>query len=174
VSILYPIAANAELALTAPKGRAARERDAEILIGEGVRFVSEFTGPVFKSEAAARAAYQGRLDDERAETRTTIVPEDRYCDLKPIVDRGLRRLVGRQSLWRLSVSYWRTGGLPTGLELEQARKARRNPKAEPPDTATLDTLARQPLRPVRPQQPLDVGLFEVRLPEAPHIIVPDE
>ena len=172
MSILYPIAANAELALSAPKGRAAREREAEILIGEGVRFVTEFTGPVF--EAAARDAYQGRLDDHRTDSRTVIVPEDRYCDIKPIVDRGIRHLVGRHSLWRLSVSYWRTGEAPTGVELEQARKARRNPKAETPDAATLETLVRQPLRPLRPQQPLDVGLFEVRLPEAPHIIVPDE
>ena len=27
---------------------------------------------------------------------------------------------------------------------------------------------------VKPQQPLDIGLFETRLPEAPHIVVPDE
>ena len=42
------------------------------------------------------------------------------------------------------------------------------------DAATLRALSRQPLQPVRPQQPLDIGLFEYRLPEAPHIIVPDE
>ena len=33
---------------------------------------------------------------------------------------------------------------------------------------------RQPLQPFKPQQPLDIGLFETRLPESPHIIVPDE
>ena len=35
-------------------------------------------------------------------------------------------------------------------------------------------IAHQPLRPVKPQQPLDIGLFEVRLPESPDIVVPDE
>lgn len=38
----------------------------------------------------------------------------------------------------------------------------------------MKALADQPLLPVRPQQPLDVGLFEVRPPEAPHILMPDE
>jgi hypothetical protein len=35
-------------------------------------------------------------------------------------------------------------------------------------------IARAPLRPVKPQQPLDIGLFETRPPEAPHIVMPDE
>jgi hypothetical protein len=35
-------------------------------------------------------------------------------------------------------------------------------------------MAQAPLRPIEPQQPLDIGLFETRLPEAPHIVVPDE
>ncbi len=39
---------------------------------------------------------------------------------------------------------------------------------------TLRTIARQPLRPVEPQQPLDIGLFEIRPPDAPHIVMPDE
>ena len=38
----------------------------------------------------------------------------------------------------------------------------------------LHALSRQPLQPVKPQQPLDVGLFEYRLPEAPEIVIPDE
>jgi hypothetical protein len=39
---------------------------------------------------------------------------------------------------------------------------------------TLRAIARQPLKPVKPQQPLDIGLFETRPPEAPHIVMPDE
>jgi hypothetical protein len=35
-------------------------------------------------------------------------------------------------------------------------------------------MTRAPLKPTKPQQPLDIGLFETRLPEAPHIVVPDE
>ena len=42
------------------------------------------------------------------------------------------------------------------------------------DAAQLRALARQPLRPVKPQQPLDAGLFEMPAPEAPHILIPDE
>jgi hypothetical protein len=57
-------------------------------------------------------------------------------------------------------------------EAPQARVAR---KAGPDvDPATLRAIARQPLRPVKPQQPLDIGLFETRPPEAPHIVMPDE
>ncbi|MDB5460746.1 MAG: hypothetical protein JWO72_2487, partial [Caulobacteraceae bacterium] len=55
-AILYPIAANAQDALDAPRGRAARERDAERLAGEPVRFVREFVGPAPRSEDEARAA----------------------------------------------------------------------------------------------------------------------
>jgi hypothetical protein len=42
------------------------------------------------------------------------------------------------------------------------------------DAETLRAIARQPLRAVAPQQPLDIGLFETRLPENPSIVVPDE
>lgn len=35
------------------------------------------------------------------------------------------------------------------------------------DTDALRALTCQPLRAVKPQQPLDIGLFETRLPEAP-------
>ena len=65
MSILYPIAAGADAALTAPKGRAARERDAERVAAEPVAFVREFTGPAFKGEDEARTHWAGRLDDER-------------------------------------------------------------------------------------------------------------
>jgi hypothetical protein len=30
------------------------------------------------------------------------------------------------------------------------------------------------LRPTRPQKALDIGLFETRPPEAPHIVMPDD
>ena len=173
-AILYPIAANAEAALNAPRGRAAREREAAGKAGEPVRFVREFTGPLFKTEEEARLAYAGRLDDS-GPARATVAPEDRFCELKPLAERGRLPFSGRRTIWRLSVAYWRTGAAaPAKAVTEQARKARRDRAAEAFDGETLDALARQPLRPLRPQQPLDVGLFEVRLPEAPHIIVPDE
>jgi hypothetical protein len=66
------------------------------------------------------------------------------------------------------------GATAPETETAQARKARRQKEGPAPDGETLEALANQPLRPVKPQQPLDIGLFEVRLPEAPHIVVPDE
>ena len=73
------------------------------------------------------------------------------------------------------MAYWRTGvAAAPEVEGPQARKARRQKDGPAPDGETLEALANQPLRPIKPQQPLDIGLFEVRLPEAPHIVVPDE
>ena len=176
-AILYPIAANAEAALRGPKGRAARERDAERLAGEPVAFARELTGPVFKSEDEARAHYAGRLDDERPGSRTAILPEDRFCDLKPIIQRSRVPFTHPHTVWRLSVGYWRIGeaqAAETGTPQAQARKARRQRAGAPPDAETLEAMANQPLQPIKPQKALDIGLFEVRLPENPGIIVADE
>jgi hypothetical protein len=175
MSILYPIASGPEAALSAPKGRAARERDAARLAAEPVAFVREFIGPSFRDEAEARAHWAGRLDDERLGQRVSLPPEDRFCDLKPIIQRSRIPLAPSHTVWRLSVAYWRIGGAPAPeAAAAQARKARRQKEGPAPDGETLEALANQPLRPIKPQQPLDIGLFEVRLPEAPHIVVPDE
>jgi hypothetical protein len=72
------------------------------------------------------------------------------------------------------ISYWRIGAAPMRHAGDaQARQARRK-GGEDIDRDTLRALTRQPLLAVKPQQPLDIGLFETRLPEAPHIVVPDE
>ena len=79
------------------------------------------------------------------------------------------------TVWRLSVGYWRVGeSAAAEAETPQARKARRQTAGEPPDAETLEAMANQPLLPVKPQKALDIGLFEVRLPENPGIIVADE
>ncbi len=76
------------------------------------------------------------------------------------------------------MAYWRpiTAEAAAAAEanLDQARQARRDKDAGQLDAKALQAMARQPLRPVRPQQPLDTGLFETRPPEAPHIVMPDE
>ena len=72
VSILYPIAANAEAALRQPKGRAAREREAERLAGEPVAFVRELTGPSFRSEDEARPLRKVPNSSLRAATALSI------------------------------------------------------------------------------------------------------
>lgn len=193
-AILYPLALNADQALTAPSGRAARQREAEILADDVVAFVTEPVGPSYSTRAAALDAHAGRIEDDRSGRVTTLAAEDRYCRLVEQIaaERGRRRVMapisptyqdGRRwpapkaepptTVWRLNISYWRIGGAAaTSAEQAQARQARRS--REELDAHALRALTRQPLQPVKPQRPLDIGLFETRLPEAPHIIVPDE
>jgi hypothetical protein len=78
------------------------------------------------------------------------------------------------TVWRLEISYWRPAALVPGAEAPQARRARRRRGAANLAPDALRAMAGQPLKAVEPQQPLDIGLFEARLPEAPHIVVPDE
>lgn len=190
-AILYPVAANAEQALSQPKARAAREREAKAAAGEAVVFTTDLTGPAFATREAALDAYRDRLEDERSGFTPAV--EDRWCKLveQVVVERGRPARLGPvqptfedgrrwpqppesppKTAWRLSVSYWRIASAERPLEAPQARKARRGRQAL--DAATLRAIARQPLRPVEPQQPLDIGLFETRLPENPSIVVPDE
>jgi hypothetical protein len=171
VSILYPVAATAEAALNAPRGRAARQTDAQRLANEPVSFVREFTGPTFQDESEARAAWAARVDQRG----TSLASEDRYCDLRPVIQRSRIPFAPAHTVWRLSVAYWRVGAPEAPpVPQSQARKARRQKGGPAPDAPTLEAMANQPLLPVRPQQPLDIGLFETRLPEAPHIVIPDE
>jgi hypothetical protein len=189
-AILYPVAANAEQALSARKGRAARQREAHAAAREAVVFTTEAAGPAFTTREAALAAYAGRVEDDR--TGFAPPPEDRYCRLseeiviepgrtvplatvQPTYEDGRRWPAAPKpprTAWRLQVSYWRIATAQRPIETPQARQARRSRQAL--DAQTLQAMARQPLRPVEPQQPLDIGLFERRLPENPHIIVPDE
>jgi len=190
-AIRYPVAATAEAALSAPIGRAARASQAGALAGAGVEFASEAVGAAFPSREAALDAYAGRLDDERPGHAAAIQPEDRYCALvelaaeprrtpaaqKPVYRAGRRwpkpAAAAPATVWRLIVRYWRVETARPLLELDEPAPA------APRKLATLDAKAlrerlREPLRPVKPQQPLDIGLFEVRPPEAPHIVMPDE
>ena len=196
MSILYPVAANAEAALARPEGRAAREREAILLAGAPVSFVTEATGPAFASREAALDAFAGKLDDMRPGRGVSVPPEDRYCVLaerveglapapvEPAFVRGRRwpkpPARAPRTVFRLIVSYWRIGEVAAAepelgpSAADQARALRRKSEAAMLNAAELRALARQPLRPVKPQQPLDVGLFEAPAPEAPHILIPDE
>jgi hypothetical protein len=190
-AILYPIAANAEAALSAPIGRAARQSEATLAAGADVSFVTEAVGPAFPSREAALAAFAGRVDDERAESPVSVPPEDRYCALRELaaarpprpgtvkpmrpVYRGGRRWPAPpappEAVWRLSISYWR---VQAAVPAAEPAAAGARGKAAAMDAQALRARLGQPLRPVKPQQPLDIGLFEVRPPEAPHILMPDE
>ena len=190
-AILYPVAANGEQALSRPTARAARAREACAAAGEAVVFTTEVVGPAFATREAALDAYRGRVEDERA----SYSPEapDRWCKLVEhvIVEPGRSAPLGPvqptfadgrrwpappqtppRTAWRLSVSYWRVASAERPIEAPQARQARRSRRDL--DAAALRAIAGQPLRPVEPQQPLDIGLFETRLPENPSIVVPDE
>jgi hypothetical protein len=175
------------VALGRPVGRAARQSEATRRAGEAVVFATDVVGPAFATREAALDAYRGRVEDERA----NFTPEapDRYCRLVEQVADGAPRPAAVEptyadghrwpapppaprTVWRLAVSYWRIGTADRPLEAPQARTARKSKQAVDPDT--LRAIARAPLQAVKPQQPLDIGLFEVRPPEAPHIVMPDE
>ncbi len=179
-AVLYPIARNAEAALSRPMGRAARAGEAQTLVHAAVRFAQEMVGPAFDTREAALAAFAGRVEEEGT---SGLSPEDRYCLLREVVDAappppgkgalplrptyrdGRRWPTPRarpKTVWRLSISYWRI-----------APEATAEPPLAQPSAALRERLD-QPMRPIKPQQPLDIGLFEFRPPEAPHIVMPDE
>jgi hypothetical protein len=189
-AILYPVAETAEAALHAPRGHAARESEARARHGE-VRFVTEIAGPAFATREAALDAYAGRVEDERP-GRAQPAPEALWVRLAPVSSadgRPVRKAPakpvyrdGRRwpeaapaapTLWRLAVSYWKLQ-TATDQPKASARSLRRTEDGRELDARALAALTRQPLQPVKPQQPLDIGLFEFRLPEAPNTIVPDE
>lgn len=189
-AVLYPIAANASAALSAPLGRAARASGAALLAGGEVLFVSESVGPGFATRAAALDAFAGRIDDERPGSVRTIASEDRFCELRELAEAPLPKpgkskprppvyRDGRRwaepppspaTVWRLSISYWKT--MAPAYARPEAPGGRAATAAA--DIQALHERLSQPLRPLKPQKALDIGLFEVPLPEAPHILMPDE
>jgi hypothetical protein len=175
-AILYPVAANAEQAMAGAIGHAAREREALGVAGEAVVFTTDPTGPAFATREAAQAAYGNLLDEPWRRLAEQILPGQKIAQAKPTFEGGRRwpaaPAMGPRTAWRLMVSYWRIATAGRPVETPQARTARR--ARQPLDSETLQAMARQPLRPVEPQQPLDIGLFEVRPPDAPHILMPDE
>lgn len=175
-AILYPVAANAELAMAGPLGRAAREREALAVAGEAVVFTTDPVGPAFATQAAAQDAYAGPLSEAWARIAEQILPGQKVPHAEPTFADGRRWPEPTQTpprtAWRLMVSYWRISTAERPIEAPQARAARRARQAL--DAETVHAMARQPLRPIEPQQPLDIGLFEVRPPDAPHIVMPDE
>ncbi|HEX3886081.1 MAG TPA: hypothetical protein VHW05_01195 [Phenylobacterium sp.] len=175
-AILYPVAANAELAMASPMARAAREREAQGVAGEAVVFTTDPTGPAFATREAALDAYAGPVGESWARLAEQILPGQKLPPVEPTFADGRRWPVpvptAPRTAWRLMVSYWRIATAERPIETPQARAARRAKTA--PNGETLRAMARQPLRPIEPQQPLDIGLFEIRPPDAPHIVMPDE
>ena len=175
-AISYPVASNADQALSQPIGRAEREREALAVAAAAVVFATDPTGPAFATREAAEAAYRVPLAEGFARVTEQILPGQALKPVSPTYTAGRRwptpARTAPRTAWRVMVSYWRIATAESPIEAPQARTARR--AGLPFDPQTLMAMARQPLKPVAPQQPLDIGLFETRLPEAPHIIVPDE
>ena len=175
-AILYPVAVNAEQALARPAGRATRVREARAMAGEAVVFAPDPTGPAFASREAAEDAYRAPLGEGFARVAEQILPGQRVAAVQPVYAEGRRwpQPPARppRTAWRLMVSYWRIATAERPIEAPQARMARR--AGAPLSAETLRRIAGEPLRPIAPQQPLDIGLFERRLPENPDIVVPDE
>jgi hypothetical protein len=178
-AILYPIAETVEQALHAPLAHAEREREARDAAGGAVTFVSEAVGPGFVSEDAARTAYAALAPGEWRSFRP--VSEAKPAPPRKPVNRDGRRWPAPKPtatavLWRLSVSYWRIvrDGEAVAPPDGHARRLRRDPASEALDARALRALTHQPLRAARPQQALDIGLFEVRMPEDPARTMPDE
>jgi len=176
MTILYPVAASADEAVLAPRGLAVREREAMDVAGGGVTFMSEAVGPAFSTREAVADAFKTAAAQPWAAIRPVSADIKAKAPIRPTNRDGRRwpePAAAEPALWRLSVSYWRINGAETPPP-DHARKLRRDPEAGTLDAKTLRALARQPLRAVKPQQPLDIGLFEVRPPDAPHLIIPDE
>ena len=57
-AVRYPIAPNAEAALSAPLGRAARASEAGLVAGADVVFATEAVGPAFPSREAHDQAWK--------------------------------------------------------------------------------------------------------------------
>lgn len=190
MTVRYPIASSAEAALTKPLGRAVREREARETAGEEVEFVRELAGSPFETREAAVQMYVGLVDEEGLRP---VPPEDRFCELVEVIASEGRRRVGDQAepvcrdghrwpkpkrtlktAYRLSVGYWRPVSARPPVPVAQARSARKREESRRLTAAELRAIASQPLQPVKPQQALDIGLFEVFAPGQPHILMPDE
>lgn len=189
MSLQYPVAPNADRALASPLGFAVREREAgRIAHADRVEFVTEWVGPAWPSLEAATQGLAARLPQgdggwwsilpvlAPAPGKRRAVPAS---PLKPVFRDGRRwpqpdEDARPTTAWRLSIRYWRVGAAPASLPSKSARKVRRDPEAGGLETAVLRALAEQPLRAEAPQRALDIGLFEFRPPDAPHIVMPDE
>ncbi|MFN3229517.1 MAG: hypothetical protein ACK41P_06680 [Asticcacaulis sp.] len=189
-------------ALRTGQPRAARLREALeaarlILAEANVRFVTEDTGPGYDTYAQALAAWSQWIDDPKGGAR--LEPQDRFATLRQVVAPQARKLVRPSaratfkdnrrwalpedpppaSVWRLSLSYWKIVD-PTEAELPapppgvQARSLRRSRKAAEVSPETVKALTQQPMSAFKPQKALDIGLFEFRPPDQPHLIIPDE
>lgn len=173
----FPVAPTAEAALHAPAGAAVREGEAARIAQGPVALATEVVGPAFATRDAAAEAYAPRLAEPWCALRPVTPGGAAPPPVRPLAD-GPRRWPERAAapaLWRLQVTYWRSAGEDADAPpLAPARRARRDAASATLDGGALRRLSVQLLQAVRPQQPLDIGLFEARAPERPDLILPDD
>lgn len=179
----YPVAADGEAALRAPMGHAVRAREAEVVAGEAVLFASERIGPACPTREAAADLLAHMTEGvlrpiDSGSVRLVEVFDGARppAPARPLTQGGRRWPEPPppvRTVWRIQVDFWRPVSQEPAILRSQARRVRRRPPSELSGD-DLNAFARQPLRPVRPQQPLDIGLFEVRAPENPNRLLPDE
>ncbi len=180
MSTAYPVAPTAEAALHAPLGEAARESEARGLAQGEVAFATELVGPAFATREAALAALGkgGEGLPPWCALRPTAPAGARPRRISPVLKDGVRWPApdpgAPAAVWRLAVTWWRSGPAPEGGPLGAARALRRRIEGAGLDAEALRHLADQPLRPARIQRALDIGLFEAPRPEAPGLLMPDE
>src|SRR5581483_3082003 len=127
-AIAYPVAPNAEQALTGPLGRAVREREAKGVAGQAVAFASDPTGPAFATREEAEAAFAGPLGEGFARLSEQIAPGERVAAVEPTLADGRRWPApgaAPRTVWRPVVWYWRVASRERPLSPPQAREARR-------------------------------------------------
>ncbi len=186
---LYPIAADAHVALAQLRSgeakRAAREKEAEVLADDRVAFVTQAIGPLYATEAEARAAYAALLDDSRVCTlscRIAAPPPRKHKPTQPVFEAGVRWPKTQSpphSVWQLALSYWKI--LPASrsatagdVGTEQARKLRKGRRGHELTPEQILALTETPMTAARPQKALDFGLFDFIPPDNPGIVIADE
>ena len=148
----------------------------------GARFLSESVGPSFESEAALRSYYDachpGLMAEPFVSAQCRFLKRQSQKPLKPTYETGKRwpdAPSAPQSHWVLILTYWniaeKTVVTPPPV---QARKLRKKADATALSADVVKSLTDQGLKPLMPQKALDIGLFEIRAPENPDLILPDE
>ncbi|MCA6296031.1 MAG: hypothetical protein IM624_07090 [Phenylobacterium sp.] len=182
-ALIYPVASDGEAALRAPLGQALRAREAEILAGEPVIFCSERVGPPCPTREAAQDLLAQMSAGAAAPPDPAVIRLVEVFDgarppppARPLAEGGRRWPAPPpppRTVWRIQVDFWRPASRAPAILNAQARHVRKRAQSDLSGDH-LSAFSRQPLRPVRPQQPLDIGLFEVRAPEDPDRLLPDE
>lgn len=198
--IAYPVAKDAHAALALFRqgdaaARAVREKEAETVASKRVAFVIQSLGPVYENEGDALDAYKGLVEDNRPGHIFLPPAENRVCKLtcrikdaprsrakssQPVFAEGERWLKApapRESVWQLTISFWKILDGPAAQRssgVGDARSLRKRAKKGELTPEEMLALMNSPMIAPRPQKALDFGLFDFIPPDNPGIVIADE